>query len=45
MILLCKGWMRRYFETYKEIERLEEGHNDARNIKEEVTLKDKGDKR
>lgn len=37
--------MRRYFEIYKEIERLEEGYNDVRNIKEEVILKDKGDKR
>lgn len=42
---LCKGKMRRYSETYKEIGRLDEGHNEARNIKEVVTLKDKGNKR
>lgn len=29
---LCKG-KRRYYESYIEIERLDEGHNDARNRK------------
>lgn len=33
--------MRRYSESYKENERLDQGHNDTR-YEEEVTLKDKG---
>lgn len=33
--------MRRFSETYKEIERLDEGYDEARDMKEVVTVKDK----
>lgn len=42
---LCKGRMRRFSETYKEIERLDEGYDEARDMKEVVTVKDKENKR
>lgn len=37
--------MRRFSETYKEIERLDEGYDEARDMKEVVTVKDKENKR
>lgn len=37
--------MRRFSETYKEIERLDEGYDEERDMKEVVTVKDKENKR
>lgn len=37
--------MRRFSETYKEIVRLDEGYDEARDMKEVVTVKDKENKR